>query len=136
MPLYWTIDSREHLFSVRAEGTVDFADVLSFLEAVSGACAFTYRKLFDGRAGNWVPTDEEILSVCAETRSFHQRDRMGALALVLTSKQTWQLARLLGVLAVADRPMKVFETARQARRWIDLQIDRPADSVSPLLANV
>ena len=125
MPLYWTIDSRERLFTARAEGTVSLDDVSGFLGAVSGACGLAYRKLIDGRAGTWALTDEELLSVCVETRSYHQRGRMGALALVFTSEQTLQLARLLGVLAVADRPMKVFETPRPARRWIGEQLDEP-----------
>ena len=114
------------MFTVRAEGTVTLTDVVGFLEAVSGACALTYRKLFDGRAGTSVLTDEELLSVCAAARSVHQRGQIGALALVFTSTQTRQLARLLGVLAVADRPMKVFETPRQARRWIDAQLKESA----------
>ena len=48
---------------------------------------------------------------------------MGALALVATSAQTWLFARLLGALAAADRPIKVFENYRQARNWIREQQD-------------
>jgi hypothetical protein len=128
MPLYWTIDSRQRLFTVRAEGPVTAGDVMGFLQAVSGAGALAYSKLFDGRAGTWLLNDQDVLSVCAEARSYHQRGRMGALALVLTPEQTLQLARLLGVLAAADRPMKVFQNPRRARRWID-SMSRPTPDI-------
>ena len=45
---------------------------------------------------------------------------MGALAIVATGEQTMVFARLLGALASAKRPIKVFDSPRQARNWIDL----------------
>jgi hypothetical protein len=41
--------------------------------------------------------------------------------MVATSEQTAQFARLLGALASADRPMKVFTSVRQARSWLNKQ---------------
>jgi hypothetical protein len=49
MPVYWTIDSRERLFTAVAEGDVTFHDATALLEALSGAGAVSYRKLVDGR---------------------------------------------------------------------------------------
>ena len=46
---------------------------------------------------------------------------MGALALVATAEQTMIFARLLGALASAKRPIKLFDTPRQARNWIEDQ---------------
>ena len=46
---------------------------------------------------------------------------MGALAVVATAEQAERIARLLGAAAVADRPMKVFDDVKQARRWIEAQ---------------
>ena len=50
MPLYWTIDSKARLFTGVAEGNVSLDDALDLLEAMAGARAMAYRKLFDGRA--------------------------------------------------------------------------------------
>jgi hypothetical protein len=50
MPLYWTIDSKERLFTGAGEGEVTFQDAMSLLEALAGAGALSYSKLFDGRA--------------------------------------------------------------------------------------
>jgi len=121
MPLYWTIDSKERLFTGGGEGEVTLADAMSLLEALAGAKALSYRKLFDGRAVQSAMTGEELLMVCAKIRSYHEQARVGALAIVGTPEQTAAFARLLGALASADRPMKVFSNRRQARTWLDLQ---------------
>jgi hypothetical protein len=121
MPFYWTIDSRKRLFTGFGEGAVSFGDVLALLEALVGAHALSYRKLFDTRAAQPAMTDEEMLVVCAEIRSHHARSPIGALAIVATAEQTLHCARLLGVLAAADRPMKMFSSPPAARLWLSTQ---------------
>ena len=39
MPLYWTIDSKERLFTGSGEGDVTFADAMALLDALAGAKA-------------------------------------------------------------------------------------------------
>jgi hypothetical protein len=121
MPLYWTIDSKERLFTGLGEGEVTFDDAMSLLEALAGARALSYRKLFDGRAVQSMMTSEELLAVCAKIRSYHDQARVGALAMVATPEQTETFGRLLGALASADRPMKLFGGLRAARIWLDHQ---------------
>lgn len=128
MPLYWTIDSKARLFTGVAEGDVSLSDAIEFLEAMAGAKAMAYRKLFDGRAATPTMTPDEMLSLCARIREHHEQGLMGALALVATSEQTVAFARLLGALASADRPIKVFSTPRQARNWIEEQAKERASS--------
>ena len=118
MPLYWTIDSKARLFTGVAEGDVTMSDAIDLLEAMEGAKAMSYRKLFDGRAATPNMSPDELLSLCARIRSYHEQGMMGALALVTTAEQTTVFARLLGALASAKRPIKLFETPRQARNWI------------------
>lgn len=129
MPLYWTIDSRARLVSARAEGEVSLNDALRLLEAISGASALPYCKLFDNRAGTSSMSGEELLTLCVKIRSYHGQGPMGPLAVVATPDQTVIFARLLGVLAAADRRMKVFDSLRQARKWIDDQDCEPVARV-------
>jgi hypothetical protein len=119
MPLYWTIDSKARLFTGVAEGNVSLNDAIDLLEAMAGAKAMAYRKLFDGRAATPNMTPDELLSLCASIRAYHDRGMMGALAIVATAEQTMLFARLLGALASAKRPIRVFENPRQARNWIE-----------------
>jgi hypothetical protein len=121
VPLYWTIDSKQRLFTGGGEGVVTFADAMSLLEALIGANALSYRKLFDGRAVQSAMTAEEVLALCVHIRARHAKGAVGALAMVGTDEQTVIFARLLGALASADRPMKVFTTMRAARAWLDKQ---------------
>ena len=94
-------------------------DAVDLLEAMAGAKAMSYRKLFDARAAIPSLTPDELLSLCASIRSYHDRGMMGALAIVATAEQTVVFARLLGALASAKRPIRVFENPRQARNWIE-----------------
>jgi hypothetical protein len=121
MPLFWTIDSKARLFTGVAEGDVSMRDALDLLEAMAGAKAMSYRKLFDSRAAAPRLSSDELLSLCARIRSYHEQGMMGALAIVATAEQTTVFARLLGALASAERPIKVFDSPRQARNWIDYQ---------------
>ncbi|GEP59872.1 hypothetical protein [Reyranella soli] len=121
MPLYWTIDSKERLFTGSGEGDVTFADAMALLDALAGARAQSYRKLFDGRAVRSSMTGEELLTVCAKIRAIHEQGPVGALALVCTPEQTVTFAPLLGALAAADRPIKMFPGLRPANTWLAYQ---------------
>ena len=121
MPLYWTIDSKARLFTSVAEGNGSLNDAVELLEAMAGAKAMAYRKLFDGRAATPTMTPDEMLSLCVRIRGYHDHGMMGALALVATPEQTVVFARLLGALASAKRPIRIFTSPRQARNWIEDQ---------------
>ena len=121
MPLYWTIDSKQRVFTGVGEGEVTFDDAMALLNAMAGAKALSYRKLFDGRAVRSAMTPDELLTVCAKIRSYHEHRPIGALAMVGTAQQTIVYARLLGALAAADRPMVVFTGMRKARAWLKQQ---------------
>ena len=120
MALHYLIDSKRQWVSLTAEGGITRADVDAYLEAVLGAGALEYRKLFDWRAGTLEMDFPEMMSVLALVRSHHDRPH-GPLAVVLSEqqRQSEQLARVLGVLLSARRPMRVFSGPRAAKRWLD-----------------
>jgi hypothetical protein len=117
MPLYWTIDSRRKVVTVTCEGDVTRHDLFDYLDVVEGAGALTYCKLFDGTAFHTSMTADEILEIGARFRSYHSRP-IGPLAVVLSPDKADLFARVLGILAAADRPMRVFQRLGPARRWI------------------
>ena len=118
MPVYWTIDSKRQLVVVTAEGDVTHADAEDYLDVIEGGGALGYRKLYDGTGGNVVMSRDEMMAIAARVRSYHHRP-VGALAVVLPHDKAEPVARMLGVLASADRPMRLFINLAQARRWID-----------------
>src|SRR5581483_10009442 len=103
---------------VTAEGDITHADAEEYLDVIEGGGALGYRKLYDGRSGNVVMNHDEMMAIAARFRSYHHRP-VGALAVVLPHDKTETVARMLGVLASAERPMRLFLDLAQARRWID-----------------
>ena len=124
MTLHWTIDSRRRTVEVVAEGDVSMADAMIFFDAVEGAEALTYSKLLDGTRARAAMTPDDLLSIIVRIRGLHALGTMGALAVVATAEQAQRIARLPGAAAVADRPMKVFEDVKLARRWLEAQPPR------------
>jgi hypothetical protein len=124
MPLHWTIDSRQQLVVVTAEGDVTRFDAEEYLDVIEGGGALAYRKLFDGRAGKLVMNHDEMMGIAAKFRSYHHRT-VGALAIVLLHDQAEPVARVLGILASADRPLKLFTSVAPAQRWIDTLVPAP-----------
>jgi hypothetical protein len=124
MALYWTIDSRQQLVVVTADGDVTHADAEEYLAAIEGCGAVAYRKLYDGRAGNFVMSHDEMMAIGAKIRGQHYRP-VGALAIVLPHDQAEPVVRILGILATADRPLKLFSSVAPAQRWIDNLVPAP-----------
>lgn len=121
MPLHWTIDPEEQLVTTVAEGDVTRRDLESLIDAVNNAGAHAYRKLFDGSRADTAMSAEDVLALGVLVRSFHARGPTGPLAIVLPADKAEKVARMLGALAAADRPLRVFDGIAAARRWIATQ---------------
>lgn len=119
MPFYWDIDPQQRLVTAVAEGDVTRAEVEAYLDAVGQAGAYAYRKLFDGRQARIRMTPEEMMALGVRMRATHAEGHtMGALAAVLPDEHMKAAGRVLGMLAAADRPMRVFRQIGPARKWI------------------
>lgn len=119
MPLYWVIDSRERLMTAVAEGGVTKEEANAYLDAMAGAGAGCYRRLFDGGGGEPLMDDHDIMGLAARMRGMQQLGQPGPLAVVMPRDKHERFARVLGVLAVPDRPMRFFSDAAAARAWLD-----------------
>ncbi len=120
MPIYWTIDSRQQLVVVTAEGDVTRADADDYLDAVEGGGALAYRKLYDARAGNVVMDHERDDGDRLQAQELPSigRSARSPSCWRTTRPRSWR-RRVLGILATADRPLKLFTSLTPARRWID-----------------
>lgn len=120
MPLHWTIDSRRRIFAATCEGNVDLAEVNVMLDAVVRADWLGYRKLFDGTNGDTQMSAIDILSIGVRLRALQDGGREhGPLAIVVPDDKHALMSRLLGILAAARRPMRVFKDVKKARKWLD-----------------
>ena len=119
MPLTWTIDPDRKLVTATAEGGVTQAELAAYLDAVDQAGALAYRKLFDAGRGGTGMAPEEMLALGVRMRASHAVGPMGALAIVVPGEVEGSFGRVLGILASAERPMRVFSDSAAARKWID-----------------
>jgi len=120
MPLHWTIDSRLQLFVAACDGNIEPTEVNQMLDAIVGANGLVFRKLFDGTHGETKMTALEILTVGVRIRDLQNADvEHGPLAIVVPDDKYMLLSRVLGILAAARRPMRVFKDADRALKWLD-----------------
>jgi hypothetical protein len=113
-----TIDREQKIVTVTAEGDVTRADFETVLDTIDAADAHGYRKLFDGGRGETRMTADDALALGVRMRARHASGPMGPLAVVMPEKYVELAARALGMLAAADRPMRVFADVKRARRWL------------------
>jgi len=118
MSLHWTIDPEQGLVSVEADGNVARKEVEELLDEMAAKEALGYRKLFDGTKGATIMEAEDLLALGARMRDYHARGAMGALALVLPPDKAHIVLPILGLLAAADRQMRIFKSRGEARRWL------------------
>lgn len=119
MPLYWVIDSRNRLMTAVAEGGVTREEANAYLDAMVGARAGGYRRLFDGSEGEPMMDNEDIMGLAVRMRGMQQGGNPGPLAVVMPRDKHQQFARMLGILAVPDRPIRFFSDSAAARAWLE-----------------
>ncbi|WP_395707844.1 hypothetical protein [Reyranella sp.] len=123
MTLRWTIDHDKKRVLAIAEGDVTRAQLEAYLDAMASERALAYPKLFDGLGGDTSMDTYELLGIAARIRSFH-KEPVGPVALVLPEDKVHLVLRVLGALAAAKRPLRIFRTRTSAQRWLD-GVERP-----------
>ena len=118
MTIHWVIDSRSRLVLVTVHGKLTRAAFGEYLDVVTGAGANGYAKIFDGTHGENAMTREDMLAFAARFREMHAQPH-GPLAIVLQPDRQARLEPVLGALAAADRPLRLFATLRAAKSWLN-----------------
>ena len=127
--LDWTIDSGNKLVVVVADGPVTRLDVERCLAAVRGADASAYRKLLDCSKLILAMDDINLLELGSRIRARHHQP-VGPLAVVLPQPPLdARLGRLLGIMAMADRPIRIFKNRTAGRRWLS-RLPTPAEATN------
>jgi hypothetical protein len=124
VPLYWVIDSRSQLVTVKAEGQLTLAELDQCVAAIGGAHAVPYAKIFDGTECDASSIGkEDMLQLAVSIRSLHV-EPTGPLAIVMPLEKRERLMPILGVLAAAKRPLRLFTSRKMAEKWIN-RLNRP-----------
>ncbi len=121
MPLAWKIDRADGLFMVVGKGDVTRVEMDTLLDSMVEGLALGFRKIFDVYDGNTEMTADDVLPLATRMRGLHEFGAMGPLAIVLPPGYEKILQRALGMLAAAERPMRLFESRMRAYSWISKQ---------------
>jgi hypothetical protein len=118
MPVQWTIEPDRGLVTVVAEGEITYGELVAMVDGLRDSDAHGYRKLYDGARSIMCMTQEEVLMLGVRMRVEHERSPMGPMAAILPAENAEILARLLGMVALADRPLRIFVKTGPALKWL------------------
>jgi hypothetical protein len=100
-----------------ATGDVTRIEVDAYLDAIMANAALGFCKLFDASQAHTSMVADDLLALGMRMRSMHFEGPMGPLAMVVPPVRGEQIERMLGMIAAADRPMRIFVDLIRARRW-------------------
>lgn len=122
MPVTWTISHEDRLVTVTAEGPVTLKEAEEYLDAIVVNDAMPYRKLVDCTAMQTDATDEEMMQLGGRMRAYVATLEGGPLAFVVTRPDVLDyVRRYINLVMGATRPVKIFDSVGEARRWLDAQ---------------
>ncbi|MDP1965311.1 MAG: hypothetical protein Q8K93_24265 [Reyranella sp.] len=121
MPLKWTISHADRMVEAVASGQVGLQDIERYLDDVMVSNALPYRKLFDASQTAFGLDGDDMMMLGARLSAYTGLGPIGPLAIVAPTPELRQQARLFAVLSPADRPLKIFKTAKAARKWLEAQ---------------
>lgn len=101
-----------------ARGTVTLREYGEFVAQIVRANVVHYRKIIDAVEAESTTIDKDVLLAFDEQfRNFSRGRQRGPLALVV-NRERGDLARTFKALSGPDRPVEVFGSIHDARRWL------------------
>jgi hypothetical protein len=119
MPMQWTISHPTRLVMAVAEDDLVLKDIEDYLDAVVAAGALSYRKIFDTTGTSVHLSEDDLMALGARIRAYIPLGRIGPLAIVAATENSYGQARMFTTLAVADRPVRIFRELQAACKWLD-----------------
>jgi hypothetical protein len=121
MPVQWTVSHPSCLVIAVAKGQLCRQDIETYLDNIVMANALPYRKIFDMTNASPDLSDDDMMALGARIRAYVSLGQLGPLAIVATTDESYQQARMFAALADAQRPLKIFRELHLARKWLDAQ---------------
>ncbi|TAJ85390.1 hypothetical protein [Reyranella sp.] len=119
MAFHWHIDSKAKLILGSAAGVLTSSDLLNYLKTIAGVNALEYRQLLDLSQAIPEITLTEAVEIGVRIRMLRGDVVAGPAAIVMPKEQAEPLARMLGIMAMAHHPLRLFKDLELAKKWID-----------------
>ena len=118
MPIQLEVFHPDRILVGIGRGHVTLQEYGEFIAEVVKANLMHYRKIIDATGAESAVIDKDVLLAFDEQiRNFSKGRKRGPLALVVDRKRG-DLARTFKALASPDRPVEVFGSIHDARKWL------------------
>jgi len=119
----WTISHDERLVLVTAEGPVTLLEIEAYFDALVVAGAQPYAKLLDASTMEARLSDADVMAIGARMSAYVKEQRWpgGPAAFVATTRANREFVRRFINLTASPRQTKIFQTVKEAQRWLDGQ---------------
>jgi len=121
MPVHWTISHPARLVIAVAKDEVKVEDIEQYFTGITVEGAMAYRKIFEIGATPMAMTEEGLKSLGQRVMLYAQHGKVGPVALVAGSDESFAQAQTFAAAANAKRPLQIFREMHAARRWLDEQ---------------
>jgi hypothetical protein len=118
LPVDYRIDHERLFVTVRAHGTVVLEELLDYFDALVVQNAMGYPKLFDAREAEPRLSNDDVMVLGARVSAYAAHEPRGPVAAVAMGVEASAILQRFMNLGGAQRPMRLFATIEEARRWL------------------
>ena len=121
MAVEFRIDHDKGFVAVRAYGAIVLKELLDYFDALVVQNAMGYPKLFDAREAEPRLSDDDVMVLGARVSAYAAHDPRGPVAAVTMDARASAIIQRFMNLGGAQRPMRLFGSIEEARRWLGLE---------------
>jgi hypothetical protein len=118
MPLHMDIVPIQRLVVIVAHGEVTADDLANNVKELIAANVAHFAKIIDVSTSRWVLTKEQIDHIAKTLRGDPNSDVRGPVAFIVRPEDEGFAQAFAGITEV-DRPVRLFHSLHQARRWLE-----------------
>lgn len=118
MPLHMDIVPIQRLVVIVARGEVTADDLANNVKELIAANVAHYAKIIDVSTSRWVLTKEQIDAIAETLRGDPKSDVRGPVAFIVRPEDEG-FAQVFSKVTEGDRPVRLFHSLHQARRWLE-----------------
>ena len=118
MPIGWGVDHAARLVSATGKGVLSREDIEGYLDGLAIAATLSYAKVFLMDGCSLALSDDDLAAIGARIRGHEATGSMGKVAVIASSDELYEQARLFDTMVVADRPLRIFRDAGAAYDWL------------------
>jgi hypothetical protein len=118
MPLHMDIVPIQRLVVIVAHGEITADDLANNVKELIEARVAHYAKIIDVSSSHWVLTKEQIDAIAGTLRGDPNSDMRGPVAFIVSPNDEGFAQAFAGI-TEGDRPVRLFHSLHQARRWLE-----------------